>query len=166
MGFGNNKASGFTIPLVEVSQSLRLLKALWLLNLAFTERGTTQLQTKYALEARDLIVLSYIAWGDMNSPSALVKELQLPKYVVSRCVEKLVRLGCIERQFDATDARRTFFKLTRTGSSQHLAAINEFQKTVYPVLAELGERTTERMVKDLEQLVGVLGAEKEMKGQS
>jgi len=113
---------------------LAFLKAHFLLHRALTARVGMRLEREQGIEVRDLIALSFIAWGGVNTPTELARELQLPKYEVSRSLERLVALGAVTRTLDPVDARRTRVHLTESGREFHERSIAAVQETVGPAL--------------------------------
>jgi DNA-binding MarR family transcriptional regulator len=133
---------------------LRFLATHYLLTQALTARITDRLERQHGIEVRDLIALSYIVWGGANTPSDLARELQLPKYVISRSLDRLVQLGAVVRNVDLLDARRTRVQATEAGKDFHLKAISDVQESTQPVLERFGD--AEPLLAALERLAGLL----------
>lgn len=129
--------------------SFRFLCAYWLVGQALVARVESTLQTEESMDLRELIVLSYLAAGT-SYPSEVAQHILLPKYEVSRTLDRLLKKGLIERQVDEKDARRMQFKLTRAGLERQLRALQLTEDTTSPLLMQLED--TETFVNQMDQL--------------
>ncbi|GGJ41761.1 MarR family winged helix-turn-helix transcriptional regulator [Deinococcus roseus] len=116
--------------------SFRFLCAYWLVGQALVAKVESAIQTEENMDLRELIVLSYLAAGT-SYPSEVAQHILLPRYEVSRTLDKLLKKGLIERQVDEKDARRMQFTVTRQGLEAQLRALQMTEDAASPLLSQL-----------------------------
>ncbi|GEM45845.1 MarR family winged helix-turn-helix transcriptional regulator [Deinococcus cellulosilyticus] len=129
--------------------SFRFLCAYWLVGQALVARVESTLQNEEKMDLRELIVLSYLAAGT-SYPSEVAQHILLPKYEVSRTLDRLLKKGLIERQVDEKDARRMQFRVTHAGLEAQLRALELTEDATSPLLMQLQD--TETFVNQMEML--------------
>lgn len=129
--------------------SFRFLQAYWLVGQALMARVESALLTEKNMDLRELIVLSYLVAGT-RYPSDVAQQIILPRYEVSRTLEKLLKKGLIERQVDEQDARRMQFKATPRGLEVQLEALQLTEDTTLPLLMQLDD--PEGFIQQMEDL--------------
>ena len=87
------------------AQPLRFLHAYWRVWQALAARAEGQLSREHELDLRAFIALSYLQSG-VTGPGELAAQLGLPRYVITRTLDALVRLGAVKRGIGSHDARR------------------------------------------------------------
>ena len=120
--------------------SLRFLHAYWQVYRALAARVEDGLQARHGLDLRDLIALGQLLEPGCRTPSDLARALSLPKYVVSRTLERLNALDALTHSPDPQDARRQLYTLTPAGHALLERALVSVDQQVGPLLDELGER--------------------------
>lgn len=134
------------------AQPLRFLHAYWRVWQALAARAEGQLSREHGLDLRAFIALSYLQSG-VSGHGELAVHLGLPRYVITRTIDALVRLGAVERGTDPHDARRQTLFVTRAGHALWAAALRTVEQVCAAPLGALGEALAPLTVA-LEQLAG------------
>jgi len=132
------------------AQPLRFLHAYWRVWQALAARAEGQLSREHGLDLRAFIALSYLQSG-VTGPGELATQLGLPRYVITRTLDALVRLGAVKRGIDSHDARRQTLLVTQAGHALWAAALRTVEQVCAAPLGALGEALTPLTVA-LEQL--------------
>lgn len=135
------------------AQPLRFLHAYWRVWQALAAHAEGQLSREHGLDLRAFIALSYLQSG-VTGPGDLAVQLGLPRYVITRTLDTLVRLGAVERGTDPHDARRQTLLVTQAGHALWAAALRTVEQVCAGPLGGLGEALTPLTVA-LEQLADV-----------
>ncbi len=120
--------------------SLRFLHAYWQVQRALSARVEDHLQARHGLDLRDFIALGQLMEPDCRTPGDLARALSLPKYVVSRTLERLNALGAVTHAPDPQDARRQIYHLTPAGHALLGATLGTVDDLVQPLLNRLEGR--------------------------
>lgn len=131
------------------AQPLRFLNAYWMLWQALAQPVDGALTRLHGLDLRAFIALSYVQ-GGMTSPGELSVSMSIPKYEVSRTLDRLSKLGAITRRSDPSNARRRTLTATPSGRALWASALATVQAVTQPPLAALGP--LEALTLGLEQL--------------
>ncbi len=135
------------------AQPLRFLHAYWRVWQVLAARAEGQLSREHGLDLRAFIALSYLQSG-VSGPGELAVQLGLPRYVITRTLDALARLGAVERGTDAHDARRQTLLVTPAGHALWAAALRTVEQVCAGPLGGLGAALTPLTVA-LEQLAEV-----------
>jgi len=133
-------------------ETLRFLHAYWTLWQTLSSHADDLLRTRFGLDLRDFIALSYLTGPTPLTPSDLVREMHLPKYVISRTLEHLARHEAVTSSTDPADGRRLHYTLTPHGEELQRSALHAIQGQVRPALAALGPHASE-LTRHLEHLL-------------
>lgn len=131
------------------AQPLRFLNAYWTLWQALAQPVDGALTRRHGLDLRAFIALSYVQ-GQLTSPGELSVTMSIPKYEVSRTLDRLTKLGAITRRSDPTNARRRTLSVTPSGQALWASALATVQAVTQPPLEALGP--LEALTLSLEQL--------------
>ncbi|TSA87488.1 winged helix-turn-helix transcriptional regulator [Deinococcus detaillensis] len=131
------------------AQPLRFLNAYWTLWQALAQPVDSALVRLHDLDLRAFIALSYVQ-GGMTSPGELSVTMSIPKYEVSRTLDRLTKLGAITRRSDPANARRRTLGVTPSGQALWASALATVQAVTQPPLEALGP--LEALTLGLEQL--------------
>ncbi len=112
--------------------------------------GST-LEQHFDLELRDFLALSMIRRG-VRFPSELADGLEVPRDTASRIVHKLLERGLIDRSIDRDDSRRTLLGITEHGLSTRTAVKAAIERTITPLLDDLGDATRDCLTDALERV--------------
>ncbi|MFC3831826.1 MULTISPECIES: MarR family winged helix-turn-helix transcriptional regulator [Deinococcus] len=131
------------------AQPLRFLTAYWGVWQSMSGRANADLAA-HGLDLRSFIALSYVQ-GSPTSPGELARVLDVPRYEMTRILDRLTALGTITRELDPTSARSRRLDVTPAGRAQWEAALQAVTATVDPALTSLGSRL-EPLTASLEHL--------------
>ncbi|WP_295820573.1 MarR family winged helix-turn-helix transcriptional regulator [uncultured Deinococcus sp.] len=131
------------------AQPLRFLTAYWGVWQSMSGRANADLAA-HGLDLRSFIALSYVQ-GSPTSPGELARVLDVPRYEMTRILDRLTALGAITRELDPTSARSRRLDVTPAGRAQWEAALQAVTATVDPALTSLGSRL-EPLTASLEHL--------------
>lgn len=115
---------------------LTFLMALWAAWQALTTRGEAELRGRHGLDLRGFIALAYVQ-GGTDQPAALARELNLPRYEISRVLSGLEARGAVLRAPGSPDARRVTVTATPAGQLLWQAALGTVRDVTGPPLAAL-----------------------------
>ncbi|MBB5377535.1 DNA-binding MarR family transcriptional regulator [Deinococcus metalli] len=134
------------------AQPLRFLTAYWGVWQGLSGRANDRLGA-HGLDLRSFIALSYVQ-GQPTSPGELARVLDVPKYEVTRILDRLTALGAITRDSDPANARSRRLDVTPSGRALWHAAVQTVTAVVGPALATLGPRV-DPLTADLEHLAAL-----------
>lgn len=132
------------------AQPLRFLTAYWGVWQALSGRVNAELHG-LGLDLKSFIALSYVQ-GAPTSPGELSRVLDLPKYEVTRVLDRLSGLGAITRDSDPANARSRRLDVTPEGQRLWHTALHAVSALVSPALSALGPHL-EPLTISLETLV-------------
>ena len=135
------------------AQPLRFLHAYWRVWQALAAHAEGQLSREHGLDLRGFIALSYLQSG-VSGPGELAVQLGLPRYVVTRTLDALSRLGAVERNADIHDARRQTLLVTPAGHALWAAALRTVEQVCGPPLQAL-DAQLDPLTAALELLAGL-----------
>lgn len=133
------------------AQPLRFLSAYWTAWQTLAARAETELVARHGLDLRAFIALSYIQ-GAPLSPGDLAARLGVPRYEVSRVLERLSALGAITREGRPGNARFRVLDATPAGRERWAAALATVRDVAGPPLLALGDAELDRLTRALERL--------------
>ncbi|GAA4010078.1 hypothetical protein GCM10022631_23250 [Deinococcus rubellus] len=136
-------------------QPLRFLNAYWTLWQALAQPVDSALARRHSLDLRAFIALSYVQ-GGATSPGELADAMSIPRYEVSRTLDRLSHLGAITRLSDPANARRRLLSATPSGQALWNAALATVQAVTQPPLHALGT-PLEALTSHLERLATLVG---------
>ncbi|WP_309569955.1 MarR family winged helix-turn-helix transcriptional regulator [Deinococcus sp.] len=120
------------------AQPLRFLTAYWGVWQALSTRVGAGLDA-HGLDLKGFIALSYVQ-GSPTSQADLARVLAVPKYEVTRILDRLSDLGAITRVADPENARFRRLEVTPTGQALWAASLHAVSAVVTPALDALGPR--------------------------
>ena len=132
------------------TQPLRFLNAYWNVWQHLAGRLDFALARAHDLDLRAFIALSYVQ-GGVTSPGELARAMGVPKYEVTRTLDRLSRLRAVARESDPLSARRQRLSATPEGRALWQAALSTVQAVAAPPLRALGSRLAD-LTSGLEQL--------------
>ncbi|WP_168734804.1 MarR family winged helix-turn-helix transcriptional regulator [Deinococcus sp. KSM4-11] len=117
-------------------QPLRFLTAYWSVWQGLSGRANSELG-RHGLDLRAFIALSYVQ-GSPTSPGELARVLDVPKYEVTRILDRLTGLGAITRQSHPGNARFRRLEVTPSGQTLWETSLHAVSTLVGPALDALG----------------------------
>ncbi len=139
------------LPAEFSGEAFLLLSTHWKVGQVLDRAAGEALTVNCGLGRRELVLLSLID-GGMAYPSDLARELELPRYFISRALDKFERDGLVNRAFDEQDARRTRFTLTPTGKELQIRALTLLESVLRPWFELYGIERVRQLAIDLETL--------------
>lgn len=133
-------------------RSQRFIAHFYRANRALHETMGARLQADHGLEMREFMVLSSIHNGYHYS-TGIARRLYANKYAVSRVVQKLLDAGLIRRAIDEGDSRKVRLDTTEQGVELRKRALASMNDSVMPLLADLGEEASEKLILGLEKMI-------------
>ncbi|WP_165795233.1 MarR family winged helix-turn-helix transcriptional regulator [Deinococcus koreensis] len=124
-------------PQLPSSQPLRFLNAYWAVWQGLSGRVNGELLRLHGLDLRAFIALSYVQ-GAPTSPGELARVLDVPRYEMTRILDRLTGLQAITRTTDPANARSRRLEVTLSGQSLWDAALQTVTTLVQPSLQALG----------------------------
>jgi DNA-binding MarR family transcriptional regulator len=112
------------------------LMALWAAWQALSTRGEAELRARHGLDLRGFIALAYVQ-GGTRQPAALARELNVPRYEISRVLSGLEARGAVVRAPGGPDARRVSVTATPAGQALWQAALGTVRDVTGPPLTSL-----------------------------
>ena len=131
------------------AQPLRFLTAYWGVWQALSGRANADLAV-HGLDLRSFIALSYVQ-GSPTSPGELARVLDVPRYEMTRILDRLTALEAITREHDPANARSRRLDVTPAGRVRWEAALQAMTALIDPALTSLGSRL-EPLTASLENL--------------
>lgn len=139
-----------TAALLLESEPLRFLGAYWNVWQVLAARTDARLAQEHGLDLRSFIALSYIQ-GEALSPGRLADVMGVPRYEVTRTLDRLTALNAITRTSDTRNARYQQLGATPQGRTLWASALATVHKVAGPPLLALGSRLG-TLTESLEQL--------------
>ena len=119
------------------TQPLRFLNAFWAVWQGLSGHVNGELLIRHGLDLRAFIALSYVQ-GAPTSPGELARVLGVPRYEMTRILDRLTGLGAITRDSDPLNARSRRLEVTPSGQTLWDAAVQTVNTLVCPSLRALG----------------------------
>jgi DNA-binding MarR family transcriptional regulator len=126
--------------------------------LACHRRHRRAASSEHGISARDSSLLSHLDRERPMSPSRLARHLGVAASTLSAAVERLVRLGLIERVRDARDRRRGELRLSARGAEAMSAASVLDPQRLTSLLSRMAPRERARAVEGLALLANAAAA--------
>lgn len=130
---------------------LRFLHALWTAWQTLAAQGEASLRSEHGLDLRGFIALSYLQM-QAQQPNALARELNVPRYEMSRILGALEDAGLIERHQAGGDGRRVSIQITSAGRELWHAALLSIQSSTGPAIQTLSDAQQQDVITALHQV--------------
>jgi DNA-binding MarR family transcriptional regulator len=117
-----------------------------------------QLWQQAGLTSPQLAVLREIESGRNATPTTIADALHLTQPTVSGILQRLARIGAIEREPSAADGRSVLAVVTPKGKSLIAKCPSLLRDRVRDRLAELSEVKRARLLEDVKVLAEIMGA--------
>lgn len=140
------------IPTDLSAQPLRFLTAYWGVWQALSGQVSAALDA-HGLDLKSFIALSYVQGGP-TSQADLARVLGVPRYEVTRILDRLSDVGAITREADPANARLRRLGATPAGLALWAASLHTVTTLVAPAVDALGPRL-DTLTTTLEMLAAV-----------
>lgn len=152
LAFGNNTDYNRVMANVSLSAALRLLRA----NAVLEERFAGELGAVHGLALKEALLLMHLERASRSRLSRvdLAKRLSTSPSTVTRMTLPLEKLGLVDREADARDARLAYVVLTEAGR----ALVADAQTTLERLSVEVFRRWTKQEIGSLSDLLSRMTA--------
>ena len=105
-----------------------------------------------ALATTDELIMQHLLLGGRSTASEVATEVQLTSGSMTAAINRLVKLGLVERQRTDLDRRKVYLDLTETGRDAAKISFKAQQKELKKVLKDFTERELALMAGILKRL--------------